>query len=827
MITINQDSFNVYLKDISKIFESGVAVEVTYRPPFISLIENISKNTCEKLIALNETKHIECGSPDILILKNGVRLGYVEFKDIGKNLDEEQNSEQLKNYKKSLHNLLLSDYLEFRWFVDGELVKSVRVASVKNNKLNVDKSKLIELADLLANFLNKGVQEITNPEDLAFHMARIARGIRDTLILMKNGGRESEIVSDVRIDLSCIMPEFKDEDKYPEFVDMFAQTIVYSLFIARYNHNGVEIFSEKHAVNDIPNTSIFIKKLFESVMKIGMSNEPYYYLINDMIAVLSNTNINKIKEFFQHYTGNSSPFIYFYEIFLNEYDRETRFEKGVFITPQPIVSYIVKSVDQLLKTEFDIKDGIMNKQKRQYETKVNNTVTGVNNKRNKRKSIPKFKNPTHLEDIKLNCHKVLILDPACGTGTFLYEIISYIGKKFIEKKDFGIWSSYVHDDLIPRLYGFEILIAPYTISHFNLLMGLNKDKLVYNNESQKLNIYLTNTLDTSGVEKYPSAIHKFIEEELNNVKEMKRDYPIMVIVGNPPYNVSSTNKYDISNYKQIDGKKLDEKNVKPLQDDYVKFIRWAQERIENTGYGIIAFVTNHAYIDNITFRGMRKSLMDTFDEIFIFDLHGNSSKKEVCPDGSKDENVFNIKQGVAISIFVKKEIKSIYTTVKYSELFGTRDFKYNSLEHGSIDTTYFEIVKPEAPNYIFKPLSDNAAEFTSYFSLANDIFLERTVGTQTSNDNITIAFDQDKIKERIDDFVNLPDNEGRKQFDKPLNKSSTGWIYDKAKLDVNKTGADERNIVPFVYRPFDIRYTSDSRFEQKHMWETVKFFYIS
>lgn len=811
MIKVDEELIKAYLKKISENYELGISVEATHRPSFVSLIDEIEKMNKQKLHALNEAKQIECGSPDVLIFKDGLNIGYVEFKDIGVNLDKVENTEQILGYLKVLPNLLLSNYLEFRWFINGKFIKSVRVASIiRNNKLKIDTTKLKDLSNLLEEFLHHDASLVSSPNELSVLMAHIALNIREILVELIKDGQESDLVNDIRKSLSQIIPEITDDDKTNDFVDMYAQTIVYGLFVARFNHDNTKPFSRETAAGDIPKTSPFVGSLFESVMGMKLKDEPYFYLVENMVAILSNIDADKIMEGFGRNEGMSNPVIYFYETFLNEYDKETRFDRGVFHTPEPIVSYIIQSIDSLLKSKFGIKSGVVDTQKKTYRTTVE-TIEKQGFGKSIKKNVIKEVNK------EIECHKVLFLDPSCGTGTFMYELIRYIRSIFIANNDVGLWPGYVREHLIPRLNGFEILMASYTIAHFNLFMELqgrdlledNRDKLACDMENQKLNIYLTNTLSAPKQqdEEHWGSLFRSIYYETDRSSAVKTTLPVMVIMGNPPYNARSTNEYDISHYKQIDGNTLDEKNWRPLQDDYVKFIRWAQKRIETTNYGIVAFITNHAFLDNVTFRGMRKSLMDTFDEIYVFDLHGNSSKKEKCLDGSKDENVFNIKQGVAISIFLRTKSWHSSTIVKHAELYGTRDLKYNFLKSRSIYDTKFEEVHPKAPKYMFKYTDNNAIEFDDYFSLADHIFLENFVGIQTSNDNTTIAFDRDEMRSTIDDFVNLSDDEGRKKYDKPRNRSGTGWIYDKAKMDIIKTGADEKNIVPFLYRPFDIRYT--------------------
>lgn len=811
MIKVDEAVIKAYLRKISENYELGISVEATHRPSFVSLIDEIGKINKQNLHALNEAKHIECGSPDVLIFKNGLNIGHVEFKDIGVNLDKVENSEQILSYLKVLPNLLLSNYLEFRWFINGKFIKSVRVASIiRNNKLKIDTAKIKDLSNLLEEFLLHNASLVSSPNELSILMAHIAWNIREVLVELIKNGQESHLVNDIRKSLSQIIPEITDNDKTNDFVDMYAQTIVYGLFVARFNHDNTRPFTRETAAGDIPKTSPFVGSLFESVMGMELKNEPYFYLVENMVYILSNIDANKIMEGFGRNEGMTNPVIYFYETFLNEYDKKTRFDRGVFHTPEPIVSYIIQSIDLLLKNKFGIRSGVVDTQKTKYRTTVETIEKkgfGKSIKKNVIKEVSK----------EIELHKVLFLDPSCGTGTFMYELIRYIRSIFIANNDIGLWPGYVREHLIPRLNGFEILMASYTIAHFNLFMELkgrdliedNRDKLACDMENQKLNIYLTNTLSApkQQEEEHWGNLFRSIYYETDRSGAVKNKLPVMVIMGNPPYNARSTNEYDISRYKQINGKKLNEKTWNSLQDDYVKFTMWAQKRIETTNYGIVAFITNHAYLDNLTFRGMRKSLMDTFDEIYVLDLHGNSSKKEKCLDGSKDENVFNIKQGVAISIFLRTKSWHETTIVKHAELYGTKNEKYKSLETSSVNTTQWKDVFPTAPNYTFKPLTSDINEYYSYLSLDGDIFLEKFTGMETGNDKDTIAFTKNEMGNIINDFVRLSINDERVKYNKTQTKSESGWSFEKAKLDVMNTGADDKNIVEVAYRPFDIRYT--------------------
>ena len=417
-----------------------------------------------------------------------------------------------------------------------------------------------------------------------------------------------------------LLPDLSD----PDFSDMYAQTISYGLFAARVGHaqnSGGEAFTRRTAGTYIPATNPFLKRLFNTIVETDAVSK-IDWAIDDLVLLLSKVDMGSILEDFGRRTRQEDPVVHFYETFLAAYNAALRKSRGVYYTPEPVVSFIVRSLDAILKEKFDLPLGL-----------ADNTRDPVTNK-----------------------PRVQILDPATGTGTFLYEVVKQIYRNLEEMGMANQWDSYVSENLLDRLFGFELLMAPYAIAHLKL--GLQLQELGYKFKGkQRLGIYLTNTLDEA-LKKSEILFGQFVAQEANEASVIKRDTPVMVIVGNPPYSYQSTNTGDwisglVRDYYQVDGLPLDERNPKGLQDDYVKFIRFGQWRIDRTGSGILAFITNHGYLDNPTFRGMRQSLDKTFDEIYIMDLHGNSKKKEVAPDGSPDKNVFDIQQGVAVAIMVK------------------------------------------------------------------------------------------------------------------------------------------------------------------------------
>ncbi len=506
---------------------------------------------------------------------------------------------------------------------------TVRLATIQANKsLLVNKDEFKKLETLLSSFLGRPFEHIRKPEELARRMARLTHIIRDTVEEVFAKKVASETLNGLfEAFKSVLLPELP----IPQFADMFAQTLAYGLFAARYNHKGNKVFDRRDAAREIPKTNPFLRKLFTMIAGPDFDEEPFIGYVNELTQVLELTDMDAVLADFGKRTRQEDPIVHFYETFLAQYDPKLRELRGVYYTPEPVVSYIVRSVDILLREQFDCSEGLAD------------TATVL-------RSFVDEQGKTQTERMP----RVLLLDPACGTGTFSYSIIDNIRQTFRQSNNAGMWSSYVREHLLPRLFGFELLMAPYAVAHLKLGMQLaaldlpvaEREDWAYDFATdERLGIYLTNTLEqTLGTGPARLLLGGFISDEANEAAKVKQDYPVMVIVGNPPYSGHSANKgkwisellhgmddrtgKKIGNYFEVDGKPLGERNPKNLNDDYVKFIRFSQWRIEQTGYGILAFITNHGYLDNPTFRGMRQSLMQSFDDIYVLDLHGNTKTKK-------------------------------------------------------------------------------------------------------------------------------------------------------------------------------------------------------
>ena len=746
---------------------------------------------------INEPTRVSCGAPDFIIEKNGIPIGHIECKNVGANLNQIENDEQMRRYRGGLPNLILTDYLEFRWYVVGELdaTSPRRLARVDGKKgIVVDKAGATWVGSLLNSFLRVNLPSIGSPRELAERMAAKALLLRDCIKRIleqeEQSGPFHELLNSYRtVLISDLSPE--------RFADLQSQTATYGMFAARCLHSGEEPFTRQSAV--FAETTPFLRNVLGRIAGPDVDSR-IAWIMDDLALLLNRAEMTTILSDFGKRTGREDPVWYFYENFLANYDRELRERRGVYYTPEPVVSYIVRSVDHLLRDRFKLLDGLADK----------STVT-----------------VKHLESGKEDkMQKVLILDPACGTGTFLREVISLI-RSTIEKKGMtGAWSTYVHEHLLDRLFGFELLMAPYTICHLKLALEIGgADAGFKMPKNRRLNVFLTNTLEKAHEEMAGPLFAREIAREAAGADAVKSEKPVMVILGNPPYSGHSANKGEwikgllhgrdgelgTENYFEVDGKPLGESNPKWLNDDYVKFIRFAQWRINQTGEGVVGFVTNHSYLDNPTFRGMRRTLMKTFDEIYLLDLHGNAKKKEKTPDGNKDENVFDIQQGVAIGLFVKyRRRKRRQPRVSHAHLWGRRGTdpnvgKYGWLAAKDIETTKWTELTPKSPYYFFVPRNHKLdAEYEKGKKLT-DIFPINSVGIATARDKLAIQWTAQRMKEVVSDFLELSEEKARNRYG--LGKDSHDWKISRAQEDLRKHRDFKTHIIRILYRPFDTRYT--------------------
>jgi len=761
---------DVYRRQMERELQAGNATEGTHRPALKTLIESLHPG----VTATNEPKRVACGAPDFSLTRKKVPLGHIETKDVGVNLAEMErgkgpHGEQFTRYRDGLPNWILTDYVEFRWYVAGEKRLTARLARQDaKGRLVPTANDEEELSRLLDAFIKQEALTVSTAKDLAQRMAGMTRIVRDLIIrtfehegvgegsaLPKQSGWLHNWLAAFR---EVLLPDLDEK----QFADMFAQTLAYGLFAAKVHSGSGKAFSREMAAFNLPKTNPFLRKLFSEIAGVDMP-ETIDWAVDDIVELLKHADLGEILKDFGKGKGKEDPVVHFYETFLAAYDPKMRELRGVYYTPEAVVSYIVRSVDHLLKTRFN--------------------------------------RPKALAD-----ENTLILDPACGTGTFLYFVIQQIYQKFAAQR--GAWDGYVAQHLLNRLFGFELLMAPYAVAHLKLGMELQETGYTFGSD-QRLGIYLTNTLEEAA-KKSEKLFAQWISDEANAAADIKATRPIMIVLGNPPYSYESANTGPwISNlvrdYYEVDGQSLHEKNPKGLQDDYVKFIRFAQWRIEKTGEGIIGYISNHGYLDNPTFRGMRQHLMGTFDEIFVYDLHGNAKKKEKTPDGREDKNVFDIQQGVAILLCVRGKGTTGGARVRHSDLWGLREIKYKSLAETDLTTTHWTELKPESPFYLFVPRNTELlAEYQHGWQLTQ-IMPVNSVGITTSRDDLTVHMSPQEARRVLSEFISLPAETARQQFQ--LGPDTRDWQVALAQADLKQTNLADKYLIRMLYRPFDVRFT--------------------
>ncbi len=768
-----------YFSALQKEHDTGRAREHSYRPALKSLLEAINP----RIIATNEPSREKCGAPDFILIEKDIPIGYGEVKDIGIPLDEVEKSEQMERYF-VLNNLFLSDYLEFRFFLNEKKYENVCIGRLVKGKLVPQEDQFERLALVLKEFALNSSITITSASQLAKMMADKAKLMKEIIFnALKDAENPKSTLHDQFAAFKKILMHDLDESG---FADVYAQTIAYGLFVARFHDDTPETFSRREAQELMPHSNPFLRKLFHHIAGPDLDSR-IAWIVDALADVFAHTNVEKILANFGTATKREDPVIHFYETFLSSYDAKLKKSRGVYYTPEPVVSFIVRSVDSLLKSEFGLAQGLADTSK--------TTITVQRQGKTKKDQMKK-------EEV----HRVQILDPAAGTGTFLNEVIKNLYKRFEGQE--GVWSSYVDTHLLPRLHGFELMMAPYTMCHLKL--GLTLKETGYKEGKQRLGVYLTNSLE-EGHEEYETLWGNILAQESNEASRIKNEKPIMIVLGNPPYSGISANEgigfMDnlIADYKkEPTGGKLKEKKHW-LNDDYVRFLRFSEYLVEKNHEGMVGMITNHGYLDNPTFRGMRWHLLQTFDKIYIFDLHGNTKKKEKTPDGSKDQNVFDIQQGVSIILAIKKSNSGKPANVYHADLHGLRDKKYEILWQDDVSSIKWDKVELHPPLYLFANKNwKNEEEYKKGISLPN-LFMESTVGFVTGKDKVTIAFTKENLLENIDFLINRSDQEIRTHFDMK-EKDARDWTIPTAKKDLLEN-KDNHFMQLCAYRPFDLRYT--------------------
>lgn len=736
-----------YIKAINEQFRTGIAREHSYRP----MLQQLLDEQLPSFVVTNEPARIDCGAPDFIISseKTNTPVFYIEAKDIDdRDLDgRKENKEQFSRYKKSLDHIIFTDYLDFHLYENGEWVKNVRLAEVHGDKICLCKESIDDFNALIGHIATTKPAAITSAKRLAEQMAAKARILSSTINNAFSLAEENEDAYEANKQLQAQLDAFRQvliNDLTPEgFADIYAQTVAYGMFAARLHDHTPNDFSRQEAANLIPRTNPFLRNIFQQIAGYDL-DERIAWIVDDLVNVFLATDVQKVMKNYTKKGLHHDPMIHFYEDFLTAYNPALRKSKGVWYTPQSVVQFIVRAVDEILKSDFELAEGLADHSKFIHEV--------VNEQYSKG---DRFKGKSTKPTIKQEMHRVQILDPATGTGTFLAEVVNQIYDKFQGMQ--GMWQGYVDEHLLPRIHGFELLMASYAVAHLKLDMLLEQTGFNHTDNKKRLKIYLTNSLEECHPDTGTLWV-QWLSDEASAANRIKRDCPVMVMIGNPPYSGESQNKGEwimqlMEDYKKEPGGKtgLKERNPKWINDDYVKFIRLAQYYIERNKCGVIGFINPHGFLDNPTFRGMRWNLLSTFDKIYTINLHGNNKKKETCPDGSADENVFDIQQGVSINLFVKTGEKKATELGKvyYYDLYGKREDKYAFLEKTPFTEVEYKELNPIAPMYFFVPKDFELMEEYEKGVKINELFSLGSMGITTGRDKELVSMQPFKSENNL------------------------------------------------------------------------------
>ena len=609
---------DAFMARVQATHRTGVATEHSYR----SAIEQLINGLAEGIVALNEPKRVACGAPDFIVQRGEVAIGHIEAKDLGLSLTalKDANKDQQQRYRQALPNLVYTNCLDWQFFADGKLVAQANIGQLQPGVLpglahiQPSPEQYTVLENLLRNFVSQRPQTITSPQVLAKLMAGKAALIKDVLrlALEADAQQQTPLAGQYQAFKKHLIHDITPAD----FADLYAETMAYGLFAARLHDPSLETFSRQEALELLPKSNPFLRSLFGYVAGPEL-DERVRWVVDDLARVFQATNAQKLMQGFGSLTGRRDPFLHFYETFLAAYNPAKRKARGVWYTPEAVVNFIVRAVDDLLQTEFGLTEGLADTSKITIDWD-----SGQNDKKGKpivaRKEV----------------HRVQVLDPATGTGTFLAEVIKQIAPKVKDVAP-GMWSGYIERDLIPRLHGFELLMASYAMCHMKLDMMLTELGYQPSTSPPRLGVYLTNSLEEGERDSRDLFMAQWLTREAREASTIKRQTPIMCVLGNPPYAGESAIKGDwimglMDAYKKEPGgqQKLQERNPKWINDDYVKFMRLAEHTIAKNGEGVLGFITNHGWLDNPTFRGMRWHLLNTFDKLWVLDLHGNSKRKK-------------------------------------------------------------------------------------------------------------------------------------------------------------------------------------------------------
>ncbi|ADO02919.1 adenine specific DNA methyltransferase [Helicobacter pylori SJM180] len=786
--------------------------ELTHRPSLYNLLDKLKNHFNKEFKIEHEPKREQRSQPDFRVSFQGLNIGYIENKKVGFDLNQLLEEKQILKYLELNPNLMLTNYLDFVWVGKDEnneplIKRKISVASLDELSKPIKPNPQTErdLIEFFKGFFNHEAAPITNAKDFATHLSAPTKYLKDALITYQKDTHVSSIFNNFKEYLY-------EELSFEDFSDAFAQTLTYSLFIAKLNHPFEKIDLD-NVRSSISKNFAVIREMADFLKKLDAIKE-IQWLLNEILSLINHVDMDSI---IKDLNDDKDPYLHFYETFLSAYDPKLREKKGVYYTPDSVVKFIINALDSLLKTRF--KDAPLG-----------------------------LKSALDNENIKL-------LDFATGTGTFLLEAF----RKALETRKTSDGGTSTKEDkyqnLLKQFYGFEYLIAPYAIAHLNLSQAFKEEFKKPLKENDALQIILTNTLiQPSEITAY-RGLSPIFEKELKSAQEIKKDENILIITGNPPYSGASSNEglfewevkatygiepefqtieieknvkladkiqtllKNIQTQKESNSKnalkelknlhskyKLQkEKNPKWLLDDYVKFMRFAQNKIKSLGHGLFGFISNNAFLDNPTFRGLRRSLLECYDELYILNLHGNARKKEETPQGAKDENVFNIMQGVSINLFVKKA-QATKPKIHYYDVYGERAEKYAFLAQHDLSSIEWLELAPREPFYLLLPLKTPLLEEYEQGFSVQDMFQISSVGIVTGRDHVVFHKDKESLLKLLKDFSTLESSELRRIY--KIKKDSRDWRLEYAIKDVKANANNlEEYIVSCQYRPFDYRWT--------------------
>ena len=734
-----------YLTDIADTTIQGDAREESYYPHLSNLLKVFSESIGKRKTHITILpKKTEAGNPDFRIWDGQLNIvGYIEAKVPGADLNNIESSEQLKRYRDTFPNLILTDFYEFRLYRDGNCIEKTFIGrpfiagKLKTHPPVENEKAFLNLFD---KFFSFSLPKVFSAETLAIELAKRTRFLKEEVIhqeLEDEGNDNSQILGFYDAFQKYLIAGLTKE----EFADLYAQTIAYGLFSARTRTSGT--FSRKLAYNFIPPTIGILKDVFQFI-SLGNLSQQMEVIIDDIAAILNVADISKILQDYYKKGKGQDPIIHFYETFLNKYDPKTQEKRGVYYTPEPVVNYIVHSVNETLKSDFDKEDGFANTD-------------------------------------------VTVLDPAGGTLTFLAQTAKFAIEDFVEKYGEGNRTNFIKDHILKNFYAFELMMAPYAIAH--LKMSFLLDEYGYKmKDKDRFKLYLTNTLEIEDLEQTRIPGMASLSEESKHAALVKKKQPILAIMGNPPYSIASYNKSDfIEGIMELYKKDVkDEKNIQLLSDDYAKFIRFCHWKIEQVGKGIMGLITKNTYLNTSAFKGLRKQLLKSFDKVYVFNLHGKLYEK--APDGGKDQNVFDIRVGTAILIGVKTGKKKDESLAKlyYSELYGDRNTKYDYLEKHNISNTPFEKLNIDPTYFFFEKKNFNEVELYSSFWAVDEIFNLINTGVETRRDSITLQDSLELIKNVVRNFINFDIETINNAY---KTEDTRDWKTSQAKDDVIKNQA--------------------------------------